>query len=77
MVNSLMVKIVYYTPYLKNECPNCKKEVEALRLGCKRLQIRDTPWKNMLNILGCPDCKFVFFQEDESEVVRAVKYGIV
>lgn len=67
-----MAKLVSYTPYLNTICPNCDKEVDALRLDSKRLQIRDTPWKNTIDILGCPVCRFVFFQEEDSEVFRAV-----
>jgi len=70
-----MSKLVSYTPCLKTICPNCNKEVEALKLDIKRLQIKDTPWKNTINILGCTDCRFVFFQEEDSEALRSIKKG--
>ena len=68
-----MAKLVTYTPYIKTTCPHCKNEVNALKLDSKRLQIKETPWKNTIDILGCPDCRILFFQAENSEVARAFK----
>lgn len=72
----MMSKLIVYTPYLESLCPNCKKKVKALRFDSKRFQINEkTHLKNTINILGCPVCRIVFFQEEDSEALRAVMEG--
>ncbi len=61
------IKIVNFngSSTMECTCPSCKEKVNAIKISQNRRPIPDTfNFRYTLHILGCPECKNVFFEKE-------------
>ena len=63
-------KIVQYKYTMDKICPLCKKQVKAIKLERKEVNVQDSDWPNEIFILGCPQCRNVFFHEEVNRFLK-------
>lgn len=65
--------LVDATNIMRANCPNCEKEVDAIKISNERKSIPESydTLRYTIHILGCPKCKNVFFEEEiDPEIKR-------
>lgn len=63
-------KLIQHKYTMLKICPSCKKQVKAIKLDRKRVNVQDSDWQNEIFILGCPECQNVFFYEEVSPFLK-------
>lgn len=63
-------KIITHKYTLEATCPNCNKEVKAIKISREKITLTNTRFENAFHILGCPECKNVFYQEEVNGFVK-------
>lgn len=59
-------KLVPYSYILHTRCPNCKKEVDAVKINNSNSigGFEKPPYRRHVYLLGCPECSNVYYKLD-------------
>lgn len=63
-------KIITHKYTMDKICPLCKKQVKAIKLERKEVDLKNSEWQNEIQILGCPECHNVFFHEEVNPFLK-------
>ncbi len=63
-------KLVLHKYAMDKKCPLCKKQVKAIKLERKEVNVKNSEWQNEIFILGCPECHNVFFHEEVNPFLK-------